>query len=219
MLRRVTTSRRFLGLLTALLALFLTTGQAAQAASVTVRDARNDAFGYTVTDSHSGASTTPVRTPGPVGDILWARTTHSTKGVTVNVRARALSDDTNELDVHIKTPGHRGFLVLGETFGGRGTGTLWILRGVNGSRRQVTCDGAKVRVDGPRGILRVHVPRSCLGDPRWVRTAVSVASVSWSTGSSSATNTDTQTGTVDAAGLDGIPENAAAPFSRKVRVG
>ena len=198
---------RTLGVLSVLLAVVLATGSGAYAASKTVSD--------TTGDTYSVAGDTPVRASSPIGDIVSVRTTHRAKTVVVVVRARDLAS-TNVAGVQIRTAkGGRDYYLVG--MAGGGMKMVDLSRGANG--RSLTCHGLRMAFKVAQHAVRAEIPRSCLGDPRWVRTGAMLMS------SDTDLASDDDTGFVDVAGLDVLTptmwddDNASLPLGPKVRRG
>jgi hypothetical protein len=161
-----------IALVLALGASLLSTGTA-HAAEEVIRDARGDVVAY---DSVTGREW--VAPSSANGDILRTRIVHNQHAVLVRVNFRALNrrgdfrsdqlriltNDSLRREVH---------LVAGPGFW---RGTAWMAR-PNG--REVRCDITH-SIDYANNVVRIRIPRSCLGNPRWVR--VGVGSF-WSDGS------------------------------------
>jgi hypothetical protein len=98
-------------------------------------------------------------------DVVLVRYTHTNRQVETTMRIRDYGGHWEYWE-DIKTP-TRKYLVVG---GGRGGHQRFDL--YTGSGYVLTCDGLSATVDRIRNTFRVSVPRSCLGQPRWVRAHV-----------------------------------------------
>jgi hypothetical protein len=199
---------RTLGVLSVVLAVVLTTGSGAFAASKTVRD--------TTGDTYSVAGDTPVRASSAIGDIVSVRTTHRARTVVVVVRARDQAGAANVAGVQIRTANRgRDYNLVG--MAGGGMKMVDLSRGANG--KSLTCRGLRMAFKVAQNTVRAEIPRSCLGNPRWVRTGVML--MSSDTGFAS----DEDSGFLDVAGLDVVTpsmwndDDAPLPFGPKVRRG
>jgi hypothetical protein len=148
---------RTLGVLSCVVGLVLTSSPGALAASRTVPDATDDV--YSLTDE------TPTKVSGPDGDIVSVTTVHGAKNVRVRVRARHLSLDQTILLAKLRTtPGGPAYFFSGTADIGMRMAIM-----TKGQARIVVCRGIWMRFRPGRGYVTAVIPRSCLGNPRWVR--------------------------------------------------
>jgi hypothetical protein len=202
---------RALGALSLALTAVAATGQGAFAASRTVHDTTDDTYAV----SNSDTNATPVRKPGPVSDIIWVRTAHRHKAVSVTIRARDIAPGVNSASVLIAAPKHKRYTLTG--LAGFGSKQVTLTRGLNG--RDIKCHGLKMQVDAKADVVRLTVPRTCIGSPRWVRTGTLLLSAS-----GDVTSPDSEM-KIDIAGMDTISDawwnnpNSLPPLGPKVRVG
>jgi hypothetical protein len=102
-------------------------------------------------------------------DITKVRFTHAGSTVTARLSLRKVTDRTNYLVGSLRTPKGR-FDVMATV----DTGEITLL---TGSGRTVACADASVHASKPKDQVTLRIPRSCLGDPRWVRVGVGVVVV------------------------------------------
>lgn len=203
---------RTLGALSALLALVLVTAQSASAATRTMHDGTGDTYAIDNTEPDAA----PVPADGPVGDIVWVRTAHRAKNVVVTIRVRELLAGSNGAAVLIKASKQRRPYVL-SGYAGHGTKFVVLTKGVSGNQK-VTCHGLRLSMEPRNDVIRASVPRSCLGDPRWVRTGTAVIAAASS-------DPDSDELRVDVGGMGTISpewwasESTLPPLGPKVRVG
>jgi hypothetical protein len=203
---------RTLGVLSVILAVVLTTGSGAYAASKTVRDASGDTYASTGDEK-------PVRTTGPVADILSVTTSHRAKVVVVRIRVRALASAMNIgiLEVKTSNPG-RPYLLTGVATDN--VKVVSLTKGLTGDN-EVSCHGVRMAFKPAQHTVLAQIPRTCLGNPRWVRTGALLMSSDDASGLAS----DSFGGSVDVAGLDAISDSfwnddaANLPLGPKVRRG
>lgn len=156
-----TAAARTLGALSVAVIGVLVTGQGAFAASKTVTDTTGDT--YTISNQ------TPTRTGGAVADIAWVKTAHKSKSVVVTVRALDLGSEVNAEIVEVKGNKGKPFYVIGVA--GPGVKNVILARDLSG-KHKVKCSGLRESFSGKTNIVKTTVPRSCVGNPRWVRTGV-----------------------------------------------
>jgi hypothetical protein len=211
---------RLLGVLSVLLAVVLTTGQGAYAASKTVRDATGDVYSLT--------GETPTKATGPDGDITSVTTIHRRREIRVKVRARHLSLDQTLLFAKVRT-GPTGPAYF---FNGTADIGMRIAIMVKGQEHFVVCPGIRMAFHAAQGYVMAVIPRSCLGNPRWIRVGAAlattdslIASLADEDSDPLAGDPDAPAGTMDIAGVGNLTNaqlNAAAPqlpLGPKVRVG
>jgi hypothetical protein len=208
---------RALGVLSATLAVILTVGQGAFAASRTVSDATGDV--YSLTDD------APTKVSGPDGDVVSVTTVHRLRTVRIVVRARHLSLDQTLLFAKIRTstPGPAYFF--------NGTADIGMRMAImtHGQMRVIRCPGIRMAFHPAEGSVMAVVPRTCLGSPRWVRAGAALATtesmIDALADGSDPLGGDAATGTIDVAGLDDLTRgqtNAMTPplpLGPRVRVG
>lgn len=196
---------RTLGVLSILLAVGLLGSQNAYAASNVMKDARGDTYGIDQDGEHL------IPKPSVKGDITSLRTNHTTHAVNLVLRARELRrSNFAEIDVVTSAAHRRHFMLTAMTFPGSKVIDLTTRSG-----REITCPGLRGRIDHAEATIRLHVPRACLDNPRWVRTGAMLMTVA---------QTGEQTMTIDVAGKKVLTErwwdNANhLPYGPRVHVG
>ena len=157
---------RIIGVSVALLAIMVVSGQQAYAATHVVKDHKYDTYASTNPDA-----TRLVRTNSATDDIISVRTTHGAKAVNVVIKTRKLprSDNMAEVEFLTSAAHHARFALL--VVRGEGYKAVELINESDPSG-DVSCRKLRVRFDVAHAAVRVHVPRSCLGGPRWVRTGV-----------------------------------------------
>ena len=211
---------RILGVLSVLLAVVLTTGQGAYAASRTVRDATDDVYSLT--------GDTPTKVTGPNGDVTSVTTTHTRHAVRIRVQARHLKLDQTLLFAKVKAG------PTGPAYFFNGTADIGIRMAIltKGQVHVIVCPGISMRFRPARGYVMAVIPRTCLGSPRWVRAGAALATTDSiiktlaDEGSDPlAGGSDASAGTVDIAGLGTITAAqmnspmTPLPLGPRVRVG
>jgi hypothetical protein len=158
-----------------LLTVVIAGGQQAYAASNVMKDTRND--------TNAPAAKHPdhlVLKPSANGDITSVRTVHSAKAVDVVVHMRKLARGSRlaMLDIRTSAKHHSRFVVTLASL--KGQKVLGLTQGLN---TEVRCRGLRGAFDVAGASVHVHVPRSCIGNPEWVRTgAVVMTSLNLKTG-------------------------------------
>lgn len=154
---------RILGVLSVLLAVVLTTGQGAYAASKVVRDGTGDVYSLT--------GDTPTKVSGPDGDIVSVRTTHTRHVVRIKVQARHLKLDQTLLFAKVKTG------PTGPAYFFNGTADIGMRMAImtKGQAHLIVCPGISMRFRPSLGYVMAVIPRTCLGDPRWVQAGAALA--------------------------------------------
>jgi len=149
------------------LAIMVAGGQQAYAATYVMKDHKGDAYAY-----HDPDSPRLVRSNGATNDITSVRTTHGAKAVNVAIHLRKLPREDNTAAVEIRTsaPKHPVFYALAMRVDGYKMSLLTDEAGSSDLR----CKGMRARFDGAHDVVRMHVPRRCIGSPKWVRTGAIV---------------------------------------------
>lgn len=139
---------------------------AASAQGLRIRDAQHDMWAGAASDQPSQLHAAPHRA---TGDALSVRLRHGPQNVVVTERFARL-DRSGQGDLYgfrLRTDGRVWRDVQVEAYRRSSwAGTLSMFRR-NG--RSVTCDGLTARIDYGNDLLRLKVPRHCLGDPQWVQ--------------------------------------------------
>lgn len=200
---------RLLGALSLLLALLLVTGEGANAASRTVTDATGD-----VSSLSDGSRITRSD-----GDITSVTTVHQARTVRVKVRARHLSLDMTGLMAKLRTgPSGPTYFFAGQADIGMRMAIM-----TRGQTRFIVCPGIRMGFRPARAYVMAVIPRTCLGNPRWVQTGAALmttdsmikALASTDTGDDSfAAGPEGTDGTIDVAGLGALSSgqiNASMP--------
>lgn len=134
-------------------------------------DPAGDVLALDFPDPHSA----PVETPQPdrtTGDITRVRVQHSARKVVLVLAMRqALAPDGWGIVGTVKTE-RRTYAV--RWIRDSRTRKLWLVKNPDGNDVVVACRGLAKKVDNRAGTVRFSVPRSCLGNPRWVRANLSV---------------------------------------------
>ncbi|WP_408895993.1 hypothetical protein ACJ5H2_13870 [Nocardioides sp. R1-1] len=151
--------------------LLVGSGGVAAAQTWTHTDATGDVLDLTLSDHDVvGAAPAPDRAEGDVHTVVVK---HTRGKVKVRTAMRALPAARGWVTVgHIVTPHGRYearaiFLVEG----GR---SLFLVRKPGRKESLARCSGLRGVFDRTGGTVSLRVPRSCLGNPRWVRVNVSV---------------------------------------------
>ena len=131
-----------------------------------------DASGDVVMYDFSGDSETPVKVPDRTdGDIVNSRVVHGPNRLTMEVRYRDLvaSGGTIVHDFRIGTNNHR-VREIGIVAGpGKWQGRHVV---VNKRGKRVRCHGVHWSLQYGANLVRVSVPRRCLGNPKWVHVGI-----------------------------------------------
>jgi len=139
---------------------------AASAQGLRIRDAQHDMWAGAASDQPSAFRAAPHRT---TGDVVSVRLRHGTRNVVITEKFARLdrsglgdlygfelrTDERVWRDVQVEAYRHSGW-----------NPTLSMVRR-NG--RSVTCNGLTARIDYATDLVRLQVPRRCLGQPRWVQ--------------------------------------------------
>jgi len=147
-------------------------GGAERVTGVVLQDGPGDVFR---TDSSEEGPGIPAPKASRV-DIVRVVVQHRTHAVTFRLRVRnfrpALRHDLqNVIDFSIKRSSGRELLADVDFIGRRRTGTIGLFT-ATGSGTHLACPGARVHSNFASNVMRVRIPRSCLGHPRWVRVDV-----------------------------------------------
>lgn len=130
----------------------------------TSHDARGDVVKNALNYPRVEAAKLPHRR---LGDVTSLRATHGARRVNVAMGHARLDRDAITEGAHLfslrTSNGPRIGIALEVT--DRQVGEAQFFRG----DQQATCQGLRGRVDYAHQTVRFSVPRSCLGDPRWVR--------------------------------------------------
>lgn len=154
-------SRALAALATATLVLGL--ASPAHAASTVRDDARND-----VVRGHADSDSVTPAPRANQGDVRRFVVAHRSSDVVVTARfndlVRGRQFQVSFLELVTPTLGRN--LEISVEPGGPAQGTVEF---TNRASRTVRCDGLTTRIDWSTNVIRATVPRSCLGNPRWVR--------------------------------------------------
>lgn len=138
----------------------------AHADSHVSRDARGDVVQLAAADDESLAEPAPGRKEG---DVLRMRVTHGERAVHATIRYHRLSKPRgDDLGLHLlslKTSKGRlaDAVVVTDRRNPQGD-VIWAW-----GDAPRTCPGLRTHIDYAADRVRLTVPRSCLGEPRWVR--------------------------------------------------
>lgn len=149
--------------LLAVLLVVLASGEVAHAASVVWRDSRHDTYAPDAQDYQHFVPIQSMR-----GDVTSVRIRHRVKAVNVVIHTRRLGRG-NAAMVDILTSAKRPHRFVLTAARADGSKFVTLTKGFN---REVKCDGLRVRFDGAQAVIRAHIPRRCLDNPRWVRAGV-----------------------------------------------
>jgi len=158
---------RGIGVSLALLAIVVAGGQQAYGATHVMKDHKGDVYAYPDPESPR-----LVHTNEATDDITSVRTTHGAKAVNVAIHLRELPRTDNVALVEIRTsaPGHPAYLALAARTDGYKTRVLTDQTGSS----KLRCKNMRVRFDGADDVVRMHIPRRCIGSPKWIRTGAMV---------------------------------------------
>jgi len=139
---------------------------AAHAGSYSAPDASGDVMKYDF------SSDTPTKVPDRTdGDIVNSRVVHGPNRITMEVRYRDLNASGSAIvhDFRIGTNKHR-IREIGIVAGpGRWQGHRIVL---NRHGKRVHCKGVHWSLQYGANLVRVSVPRRCLGNPKWVHVGI-----------------------------------------------
>ena len=137
------------------------TAQEARTTEVTVRDGAGDVWTAPV-----GGDTFTAAPEQRVGDVLRMRVAHRHEAVTVRLvfaDLRRAGSAFYELDLRTDKGAASAQVEAGRHHWA-GRQHLWAADG-----NQLTCAGMTHRIDYDANVVTLRIPRSCLGDPTWVR--------------------------------------------------
>ncbi len=106
-----------------------------------------------------------------IGDITSFRVGHQRHGVQVRIKVAKLTKPAFLASGTVMLKGPNGKRYVAAAFTSvlddtpRGVHALW-----GPGDEEVSCPGMTHRLDYRKGVITLFVPRSCLGNPRWVRT-------------------------------------------------
>ncbi|GEB17144.1 hypothetical protein GUY44_24550 [Pimelobacter simplex] len=170
----MTSVRRTVAALT--LSTALVAGTAALAAPAHAeRWTHDDAVGDVVRETmgEPGAELTPAPERTSI-DITRVVANHKGRNLTIKVRTRSAMKGVLMSTSTIRTPSKRLMLMSSRI---PMFGSSLDLYDINTKRRDpsVRCPGLKRTFDKSRTVMTTTIPRSCLGNPRWVRFSVDLA--------------------------------------------
>jgi hypothetical protein len=140
------------------LAVSLVVAPGARADKVVHRDARHDVVAFDTYKEGEGRVRPGTRDP----DIVRAVVRHREHAVTIRLRFRELRYDLRFLDGRILTPTRR-YDLDGYVLPIDGVETVWLSR---------DCPRLTFKYGYVRDLIRIRVPRRCLGRPAWVRVSM-----------------------------------------------
>ncbi|MDQ6525425.1 hypothetical protein RB608_17515 [Nocardioides sp. LHD-245] len=134
----------------------------AQADRWTYDDAAGDVTTQAVTDTSITVTPLPEQANG---DIVQVTGTHKARKVSITMRMRAPLTGPFMISAMLRVPGKR-FMVMSPKMPGFSSTELMELSMDEDASR---CRGIKRTVGADRLSVRIAVPRSCLGNPRWFK--------------------------------------------------
>lgn len=147
---------------------------AASGQGLRIRDTQHDMWAGSASQQPSEFKAAPRRT---TGDITSVSLRHGTRNVVITERFARL-DRSGLGDIFgftLRTDARMLRNIQVETYRRTGwTGSLSMFRR-NG--RSVSCDRLAGQIDYGNDLVRVRVPRGCLGDPGWVRLSATDAHI------------------------------------------
>lgn len=183
------------------------TGQA-HAATWTQQDARGDVLAI----SQSAGSEKETVEPAPedtATDITRFTVNHTARKVALVLRVRDLRHGDTMVSARLVTPRGAYDVLAFRSADLR----MFGVSAANGT--DVPCRGKKLRLDTVRDLIRITVPRACLGGPRWVRAGAGLVRGNLLSDDSSITADEAlRAGSEEAASSD-----ARLKVGKKVRVG
>ena len=139
---------------------------AASAQGLRIRDGQHDMWAGTASDQPSQLTAAPHRSTGDAVDV---RLRNGARNVVVTEDFARL-DRSGQGDLYgftLRTDARVWRSIQVEAY--RRTGWAGSLAMVRRNGRAVTCDGLAARIDYGNDLVRLRIPRRCLGDPQWVR--------------------------------------------------
>ena len=139
---------------------------AASAEGLSIRDAQHDMWAGAASDQPSQFRAAPHRS---TGDVLSVRLRHGARNVVITERFARL-DRSGLGDLYgfkLRTDERVWRQVQVEAYRRSGWGGTLSMFRRNG--RSVTCNRLVAQIDYGNNLVRVRVPRRCLGDPQWVQ--------------------------------------------------
>jgi hypothetical protein len=136
---------------------------AAQAATVTVDDARGDVWRVTADDL------APLGETRVNADLVRARVTHGPRLVRAKLTFDELARnrDLRVAQLRLRTPNGRTYDATWSSMQGQPRGAVSFAR--SRGMDEISCRGLAFDVDYAKETVSFEIPRSCLGRPRWVR--------------------------------------------------
>lgn len=109
----------------------------------------------------------PVTVPGRTeGDVVFTTVSHTRSKVVIRIRMRAVPRGDWMAVAEVRTP-RASYYLQQLRFGEARRFSMVKVSGDGRESRKVRCAAKSSRID--RTALVLSVPRSCLGDPRWIR--------------------------------------------------
>lgn len=139
---------------------------AASAQGLRIRDGQHDMWAGAASDQPSQLTAAPHRT---TGDVVGVRLRHGARNVVVTEDFARL-DRSGQGDLYgftLRTDARVRRSVQVEAY--RRTGWAGSLAMFRRNGRAVRCDRLTARIDYGNDLLRLWIPRRCLGDPQWVQ--------------------------------------------------
>lgn len=106
----------------------------------------------------------------PTVDITGAHFVHGSRRVVAAVHFTDLSDGRQDTTLLVKTAKKESFTIVGAVHAD-GAKVITVL----GPDGHVACAGARLRVGYDADLMRLAIPRTCLGRPAWVKLAAEAA--------------------------------------------
>jgi hypothetical protein len=141
---------------------------AAHAGSYSAPDQSGDVAKYDFTGESEAPTPLPDRTEG---DIVHSRVVHGPRRVTIEVRFRDLSTTGGTIahDFRIGTNKHLGREIVIVASPGSWQGHKAVL---NKRDKRAHCKGVRWSLQYGANLVRLSVPRRCLGNPKWVHVGI-----------------------------------------------
>ncbi len=144
----------------------------AHAEKWTHKDARGDVVRTTLSDSSSTPQPAPEQSSVDITKVVAKHGRHT---LTITVRTRTRMPRALMAFSTIRTPGKR-FMLFSMRLPGMGNSTSLLNFSGGGDDPEVRCRGLKRSLDSSKTVMTVSVPRSCLGNPRWIRFSAHLSS-------------------------------------------